>query len=318
MCIFKKKIELPATGLIPSPKDARDIQLSAVQASIPLTELPETHIIPFNLTILNQGNYPACVGFSCANIKAEKEREEQNLVDFDGKWIYEKCKELDGMPNLAGTWFRIGLKVLKDTGAKPKDQLETEAPKYKIGAYARVDDLTFDGLKKAIRQNGAILAGFKGSNPGWQTAYIRPPKSGEEIWGHATTLIGWNKDYIIGQNSWGESWGDKGKFYMGKDYLPYLIEAWAVLVDLPDDFVQTPKPKHSFAKDLKQGDNNVEVSWLQQCLKYLGVFPQIIDNTGYYGTITVQAVKLFQISYGLSQTGTINASDRSKLNSIFY
>jgi 2-keto-3-deoxy-galactonokinase len=118
-------------------------------------------------------------------------------VDFDGKWIYDRCKEMDGMPNMAGTYFRMGLKILKDKGAKPLLMNESEAGQYKIGAYASVDDMSFEGLKKAIRQNSVLLAGFRGSNAGWQSAYVRPPKTGEEVWGHAVALIGFNKDYLI-------------------------------------------------------------------------------------------------------------------------
>lgn len=321
MCkFFKKKFEMPPAGCVPSPVDKRDILLSAVQAAIPLAELPENYRIPYQLTILNQNNYPACVGFSCASLKAEKERREQNLIDFDGKWVYDRCKELEEN-TLPGTYLRLAMKVLKDIGAKPLDQLESEAGKYKIGAYASVDDVSFEGLKRAIYQNGVIITGFRGSNQGWQTAYPRSPKTEEIVWGHAVALIGFNKDYLIGQNSWGSAWGDGGLFYISKSYIDseyFMKEAWVCLIDLPDDFVITPKPIHSFTTNMKQGDRNNEVVWLQKCLKFLGVFPLIVDSTGYYGTITVQSVKLFQSSYGLPVTGAINSVDRVKLNSIFF
>jgi hypothetical protein len=270
---------------------------------------------PYNLKVLNQNGYPACVGFACANMKAEKERREQNLIDFDGKWIYDECKKVDGMPNVEGTFFRIGMKILKEKGAKPLNLLESEASKYRIGAYASVDDMSFLGLKKAIRQNGVVIVGFRGSNAGWQSTYVRPPKAGEEVWGHAVALIGFNKDYLIFQNSWGESWGDNGLGYASADYLPF--EAWVCLVDLPNDFVQVEKPIHNFVKDMKLGWKGTEVEWLQKCLKYLGVFPQIIDTTGYYGKITEQAVKTFEMSFALQITGEVKNETRVKLNSIF-
>jgi len=316
MCkfLFKKKFEVPPAGCVPSPKDTRDILLSSVQSPIPLRELPENFIIPYQLPILNQNGYPACVGFSAANLKAEKERREQNLIDFDGLWIYQKCKEIDGY-NGDGTYLRIVMKVLKDIGAKPLNQLETEGFKYKIGGYASVDNLTFEGLKSAIYQNGVILAGFTGSNQGWQSAYIRPPQRGESTWGHAVSLIGWNKDYIIGQNSWGENWGDEGLFYLPQNYLPF--ETWAILVDLPDDFKFPEKPKCFFAKDLKIGDRGKNVYNLQKCLKWEGVFPIKIDLTGYFGIITQRAVQNFQATYNIPQTGYVGSQTRAKLNELF-
>ena len=234
MIWFKKKqFNIPLGGCEKSPLDSRDVLLSTIQPII--VRIPEECPAPFDLTILNQGQNPYCVGFSSATLKQEREMRERNLLTFDGEWIYKKCKELDQCPNMSGTWLRIAMKVLQKQGAKPIDGLEEDAQKYKIGSYAKVDELTFEGLKKAIFVNGMVIAGFTGSNAGWQSAYIRPPKLGESIWGHAISLIGYNKDYIVGQNSWGTNWGDKGLFYVPKDYLPF--EAWAILTDRPSEFL---------------------------------------------------------------------------------
>ncbi len=315
VCIFKrKKTIIPPAGCIPSPLDVRDVLLSSVQALVPIRDLPESYIIPYQLTVLNQNGFPACVGFSAASLKAEKERREQNAIDFDGKWLYDQCKLIDNYVG-EGTYLRTVMKVLKDTGAKPLNGLETDIPKYKIGGYAKVDDVSQAGLKSAIIQNGANLAGFTGSNPGWQTANVRPPQAGETLWGHAVTLIGWVKDQIIGLNSWGETWGDKGLFYVPKDYLPF--EVWSILVDLPNDFSQIAKPKHTFNINLVLGDQGDEIIWLQKCLKYAGTFPQIIDTTGIFGNVTLRAVQLFQASYNIQNTGNVGPATRTKLNELF-
>jgi peptidoglycan hydrolase-like protein with peptidoglycan-binding domain len=311
---FREKVNIPEIpGAVPSPFDIRDIPLSAVQTPIELRELPENYIIPYKLRISDQNGYPHCVGYSAATLKEEKERREQLSVDFDGDWIYRKCKEIDGY-NGPGTYLRIAMKVLQKDGAKSLDGSKEDAQRYKIGGYARVDDLSFEGLKRAIYQNGAIMAGFYGDNEGWKTAYIKPPK--ERKWGHAVTLIGFNKGYIVGQNSWGEDWGDRGIFYICPQYQPF--ESWAVLVDLPNDFQRADRPKHIFSQDLRLGMRNSEVVWLQKCLKYLGCFPQIIDTTGFFGQITLRAVQLFQQSYNISPaSGFVGPITRAKLNEIF-
>lgn len=209
-------------------------------------------------------------------------------------WIYNECKKLDGIPDAEGTFFRVGMKVLKATGAKPLDSLETEAKKYKIGGYAQVDNLSFEGLKSAIYQNGVILAGFRGSDEGWKTAYVRTPKTSEKQWGHAISLIGWNKNYLIGQNSWGKGWGENGLFYIPKDYLP--MEAWAVLVDLPNDFVISEKPHFVFTRSLYPTMRGEDVKNLNITLKHFGCFPLILEPTDYYGTPTQLGVRQYQIS----------------------
>jgi len=217
------------TGLVESPVDTRDYLLSSC-AYLP-TEIPDELPPLFRglIEIHSQGSNPSCVGHAVAHIKSEKELRERNRLAFDGEWLYSRCKEIDGIPDVRGTFFRSGLKVLQKQGAMPADGGDPE--RFKIGSYALVDDTSFDGLKRALCVNGYLLSGYRGSNAGWKTAYVRPPKSGEGIWGHACALVGYTKTHLIGANSWSSHWGEKGYFYIPKDYAP--IEAWAILADLP-------------------------------------------------------------------------------------
>jgi len=217
------------TGLVESPVDTRDYLLSSC-AYLP-TEIPDELPPLFRglIDIHYQGTNPSCVGHASAHIKSEKELRERNRIAFDGEHLYAECKKIDGLPNLRGTFFRTALKVLQKQGAMP--QGGGDPARFKIGSYALVDDASFEGLKKAICVNGYLLSGYRGSNAGWKTAYVRPPKSGEAIWGHAIALVGYTKDYLIGVNSWGSLWGANGYFYIPRNYVP--IEAWAILADLP-------------------------------------------------------------------------------------
>lgn len=320
--LFSKKKEIKEVdwrdGLLPSPTDFRDIPLSAVSKITAPT--PEKYRIPYVLTIKNQGNSPHCVGYACAAIKEYLERKEGNFIEFDGDWIYNECKKIDGIPNIQGTYFRSGLKVLKDTGAKPLNGKEEDAYKYRIGGYASVD-CDFNSLKRAIYEFGAILMGFIGSDGGWQFAVIRAPKSGEIQWGHATTGIGFEITLINGQNSWGEQWGEKGLFHFLESYKPF--EAWAVLVDLPNDWKELLsnedlKPKYFFQNNLSVGIRNDEVKILQDCLKFLGCLSKEQESTGYFGIITKTATILFQQRYGIQPTsGFVGSLTRAKLNELF-
>jgi len=291
--VFSKKEKQYGKGWVKDPIDFRDIKLSSI---IPeKIMIPEEYNVPFRMKIKNQGNSPSCVGQTCATIKEYLEQKEQNNIEFDGFWIYEKCKEIDNYDGV-GTYFRVGLKVLKDIGAKPINGKEEDAIKYRIGGYAKVN-VNFTKLKEAIYKYGAILVGFYGNNEGWQSAYIKPPRLPD--WGHAVSLaVGYNKDYIFIQNSWGKDRGDNGYFYFDKNYLPE--SAWCVLVDLPNDWQKLlgkdkEKPKYFFENNLWKGLKNDEVKILQDTLKYLGCFNPEIDSTGYYGSVTSDAVKCYQI-----------------------
>lgn len=220
-----------STGLIASPEDIRDIPLSAI-APIPV-RIPESMPPIFNLEILDQNGYPACVGFSCAAIKQDRELREKNNIVFDGKWIYDECKKIDGIPNVNGTYFRTGMEVLYKFGAKPING--GDPARFKIGSYAILDKIDADEIKKAILLYGSVLAGFNGSNAGWKSEIVRKPNAGEAIWQHAVALVGYNKNYFIVHNSWGKDKGNNGMFLVPIDYLPF--EVWVVMTDLP-----TPLP----------------------------------------------------------------------------
>ena len=179
--MFKKKTFVGKTGgLVASPKDDRDYLLSSYMPQI--QRYPSEYPPLFDLDILDQKNESSCVGMAVAGMKQYNELKEKTYKVFDGSWIYKEAKKIDGMPNVDGTFFRSGLQVLKDTGAKTGDE---DPSKYKITSYALVDDRSFEGLKKAICLYGVVLAGFRGSNEGWSSEIIRPRKAGETEFGHA-------------------------------------------------------------------------------------------------------------------------------------
>ena len=312
----KEKIENP--GLIEDVKDYRDVPMSAIKKEF--APLPESYRIPYKLTIKNQKNTPHCVGFSCSSMKDEKERREQNFIDFDGDWIYKRCKEIDGIPNVRGTYFKIGLKVLQKIGAKLINGTEEDIEKYRIGAYIAIP-CDEESLKQALIEFGSLLIGFRWSWKGWRTAYIRKPKAGEKVWGHATVMVGWNKDHLIGQNSWGEQWGDKGYFYFNKNCMPFT--AWAILSDFPSNWKELlgkdkPKPKYFFNNNLWQGLKGNEVKNLQDCLKEKGCFPPEQTSTSFFGPITRRALTIFQQRYNITPAvGYFGPITRKKMNELF-
>ena len=193
---------------------------------------------------------------------------------------------------------------------------------FRIGAYIAITPITIENLKRAVFEYGAVLVGFIGSNEGWRTAYIRPPQQHEKQWGHAVVAIGWTKDYIIAQNSWGPNWGDNGLFYFNENYLPF--SAWAILIDLPNNWKellpdQTLKPQYVFNNNLSVGLTGEDVKALQDCLVFLGCMTAEQKNTGYgiFGSQTKSAVILFQKRYGIPATGFVGQLTRDKLNELF-
>jgi hypothetical protein len=212
-------------GLYPSPPDSRDYLLSSFIPAI--KRYPESLPPLFDLDVLDQKSEPSCVGFSLAGMKQFNEIKEKTYKIFDGSWIYAECKKIDGMPNFPGTYLRSGLEVVRNIGAKPVN--ENDPSIYRIKSYAKNDDNTFEGIKKALVLYGTVLAGFTGSNQGWSKEIVRAPLPGESTWGHAVFLVGYEKDYLIGQNSWGKARHNQGLFKVHRTYLPF--ESWTIILD---------------------------------------------------------------------------------------
>lgn len=73
---------------------------------------------------------------------------------------------------------------------------------------------------------------------------------------------------------------------------------------------------YTFTKFLGFGIANNEVKMLQTKLQQLGFFPSNIDPTGYFGSVTRDAVKKFQAAYGIDSVGYVGPQTRAKLNSL--
>lgn len=306
--------------LIPSPINYNDIPMGAITNLD--VKVPLSYYLPFELIQKDQGPKPECATFSGTTLDEFIRKVYGEDVTLDYDWLYNECKKIDGLPYDSGTYFRVVLSILKNKGCKviggdPNDL--SAIAKYKIAGYLQVN-CTPDEIRKAIYQYGTVLMGFRGSNLGWMNGYIRAPKDGEVMWGHATTGIGYDETYIKGQNSWGKSWGVLGKFFIPNDYMPF--ECWAVIKDLPPNWetlIPDPKtkPKYQFKNQLFYGLNNEDVKMLQDCLKWIGCMPKDIVSIGVFGPKTLEAVKLFQLTYGISQTGNVGPLTLDKLNNLF-
>ena len=104
-------------GRIPSPIDGRDhslaLQAPEVAATAPLASYAPRYL----WTVLNQGQKPACVGYSGAlGRQIETMLEESQALDFDPDDLYRLCKQNDGSPNTDGTFIRVACQVLQSEG----------------------------------------------------------------------------------------------------------------------------------------------------------------------------------------------------------
>jgi hypothetical protein len=204
------------------------------------------------IPVLDQGNQPACVGYSSVGIKEEHEMIETNkLINFSGLDFYHRLKEIDGMPNEDGTNIRIAVKALQDEGIKGADGFT-----YKIESYASVKSI--EELKYAITANGFVETGIDVFNSFYSPVNgVVDYKEEEESNGLHAIILGAfddNEEKFIIKNSWGVNWGINGYCYLTYKYVEKALnDAWTV-VDL-----ENPKSVANSLFDVTRMKNDLQV-----------------------------------------------------------
>jgi C1A family cysteine protease len=103
----------------------------------------------------------------------------------------------------------------------PTQNCYDDAKQHKSIEYKRVIQ-SLEQLKQCLIEGYPFVFGFNvyssfESQEVVETGIMPMPKEGEELLGgHAVCAVGFddNKQVFIVRNSWGDSWGDKGYFYM--------------------------------------------------------------------------------------------------------
>lgn len=157
----------------------------------------------------DQGGTSHCAAYSAAQIlEAKYWKETGKLVQLDASHIYAKAKEIDGVIDANGTYPETTLKVALDLAKK----LITD--KYEVKKfYNDRTQNTVETLKRLIHKNGFLAGGFKITEDWYSLkkgdSFLEIAKKKVEG-GHCVTIVGYMKDSLIVQNSWGKEWGAMG------------------------------------------------------------------------------------------------------------
>lgn len=230
-------------GLVPSPVDHRDFRIEQLLTAPP-EPLPPVYRVWQNggvPLVINQGKSPMCVAYASSGVKSYQEiRDEGRYKEFDEPWLYQRCKERDGIPFSDGTYLRVALKVLKDIGLPSKRPFANDAAKHKIAAYYSVP-VDVETVKRTLTQYGPVLMGST-----WYNSWFTPKPNGVlpdpdiVVGGHATYIFGWddNRGFYV-RNSWGKEWGPlNGNFLMPYDLFTktgVVHDLWKSVDVLGDD-----------------------------------------------------------------------------------
>ena len=255
--------EVKEFGGYQSPKDERDFKREDLGTAI-IPQHPISWIGDIsNIPVYNQQHQPSCSGHAGSSLIGILSN---NGIILSPRFVYALCKKIDGIPDQEGTYGRTIMQVLQKYGVctdalfpndtslswvdykdytKIPPRAYTDALNRRIGAYAQLTDLSFEGIKNAIYNHKVVLILARIGKEWWTSQSgvnswkpedilpLRPPA--QIVSGHFFVDYGYDQFYMDLRNSWGEDWANKGDGIYKDNYSPYIIEAW--VADLP-----TPPP----------------------------------------------------------------------------
>jgi len=225
-------------GWIRDLPDSRDFEATKlIYTEMPL---PSKYRVNPDTPIYNQGSNPSCVGFSCAGAKSNEEylQFHSNYL-FDGNWLYNECKKIDGIPNLRGTYLRYAMQILFQVGMRQQNlpcKKKNPDSFWQIGGYYRIEnDSTDNFIKQIIFQYGDVVLGSNWYNS-WMTVINTFPNPDYIDGGHAYRIDGWDDKGWSIANSWGKIfWVNRGVAIMPYDmFREYILNSGADLWKLVD------------------------------------------------------------------------------------
>lgn len=265
-------------GLKILPPDSRDFPLGKSVDLPPLSDLPNEFILE-TTGVKDQKNSDFCSVFAAATIS-----ELQEGVKLSPEYIFAKAKELLNSYEGWGLTLRdVGNALVKKGSIKQEDSpytVETKDREFLANWQNWPADLdkkalfhskhsyfwlsSVDEIKQTIWKfkNVGVLVGVLWNWPSYSKIIDTIPTTG---YGHALAIKGWKrilgKEYLVIQNSWGESAGDKGDHYFSGEVIEHFIKQYGALafIDIsPED------AKRRLDNGAKLDDN-----WLVDLLKSL-------------------------------------------------
>jgi len=302
-------------NVVPDRLDLRDRPYMPPVAIIPGQQLAP----PVDLPVLNQGETNACTGFALASVlyvlqrAAKRKPAESRVSPFMLYSMARRYDEFPGSPNVdTGSsargamkgWFKFGacaralwpdLETPK-LAKQVKNDWWLDAVRRPLGAYYRVEPRSITDMHVALNEvrvlyvtavcHGGWDRGLRVKAKGlWRIPQERTtPTDG----GHAFVIVGYNRDGFVIQNSWGPTWGTRGRAVLRyEDWNDNAMDCWVaqlgVVTDLHEEIARSQGLRTRSGKVQIAGDPTLQARELN---------PYIIDmenngrlsNTGNFRT----------------------------------
>lgn len=291
--------------------------------------------------IFNQDGSGSCVAQTMAKILGVMYWLKNGIyVHFSATHIYQRRanKPQGGMAGVDA--FKIAqegatLEVLtpsQDMTDIQMDNVKIEEYKHDVGKVFKLGNYIMGPIKdletiaSIIQTTGkAVMVWYYFKHSEWtDVPTIQFPDldlHGSTTTRHSVTAVDFTlyqgKKCLIIEDSWGPNYGRGGQRIITEDF--HNKRNWFVAHPMTFKFEEDPIPPITpvfLTKTLKFGMTDPEVKILQDILKAKGFLAVNIASSGYFGAITLTAVKKFQTTKGLTADGVVGALTRAKLNEI--
>lgn len=190
------------TGKLPEDKSF-DMSLSSIPDKFELANLPY---------VMNQGSSPICAAISIASIMEWQDM--ARTGDKRGK-VYDAFQiyKLREDPKMEGMVPRDALNKMRSVGVNGD----------KINGFYFVGSVRL--AQASIMTNGPMMLCTRAYD---HDEFWKP--HGKLMGGHATILVGWDKDGFILQNSWGSGYANGGRISFPFEDWQYALEGWTIKI----------------------------------------------------------------------------------------
>lgn len=222
-------------GVVPPKKDIRDYSATIV-AGINASDFPDTFELKMP-KVKSQGQINSCVAFSLSTvIEYFNMVQEGEYTQFSTGYIYGN--RTNSSHKDRGMEVPKALEIIMKYGDVPNElfpynievpiaityfekdgyRLAPDAFPNRITSYYQLKDI--DSVKASLMENGPVVIAV----PWYYGSYVEEgtnivKHNNDSVHGyHAMVVYGWNNNGWLIQNSWDETWGNKGRAVLPYDH----------------------------------------------------------------------------------------------------